>query len=397
MRDSAGPRITHKGVAVRMARLVGPFLGMLLAGLAVTAVVAPVSAASTTRWVAKDGKAGPRSCEGTRKAPKTIQGAIDRARSGDTIVVCKGTYREALSISGATKERLTIKAAVPGKAVLRTPSTIAGVLVGISDASTVAISGLTVQVDTAAPCGRVTDAFLVSASDHVALSGITIAPRGTATLGTCGYEVGVHVTGSDPVTIKSSRITDFRTNAVLEEGSSRLTVKTPTFRFLHAKAAAGSWCYGDIIRAESSDLTVSGGTLTGQASAATTTPCIGDGIAAVSSDVTVTGTKIRYVPFGIVLTISGVHALTDVVIRDGRGFMAGSGIDLRAADATVTRATVTGMGDRGISLFGALPSTVVDGDFRGNGGFDCYELPTGNTWTNNLGDDSSPDGLCSAS
>ncbi|MFN8619900.1 MAG: hypothetical protein U0869_24100 [Chloroflexota bacterium] len=383
-----------KGVAVRVARLIGPFLGMMLAGLAVTVVAAPVSAASTTRWVAKDGKAGPTSCDGTRKASKTIQGAIDAAKPGDTVVVCDGTYREALSISGVAKERLTVKAAKPGKAVLRTPSTIAGVLVGITDTSTIAIAGLAVQVDTAAPCGRVTDAFLVSGSDHVALSGITIAPRGTATLGTCGYEVGVHVTASDPVTVKSARITDFQKNAVLEEGGSRLTVKTPTFRFLHAKAPAGSYCPEAMIRTASSTLTVAGGTLSGMASAASSTPCASSGITALSSPATVTGTTIRYVESGIVLTISGVHTLTDVTVTDGRGFYAGNGIDLRAADATVTRAKVTRMAGMGISVSGSQYSHVVDGDFRGNTGYDCYEGPTGNEWTNDLGDDSLPVGLC---
>jgi nitrous oxidase accessory protein NosD len=46
-------------------------------------------------------------------------------------------------------------------------------------------------------------------------------------------------------------------------------------------------------------------------------------------------------------------------------------------------------------------NTIHDNDFRGNHSSDCYDSTagsgtpgTGNTWTDNLGDDSSPAGIC---
>ena len=70
-------------------------------------VAAPVAASSSTRWVDDDGRAGPSSCSGSRSVTKHIQTAVDASRTGDTIVVCPGTYRGRVVIEG--KKGLTIQ------------------------------------------------------------------------------------------------------------------------------------------------------------------------------------------------------------------------------------------------------------------------------------------------
>lgn len=46
----------------------------------------------------------------------------------------------------------------------------------------------------------------------------------------------------------------------------------------------------------------------------------------------------------------------------------------------------------------ASANTIRDNNFSGNGGIDCVDDSSGpaNTWTGNLGDESSPAGLCTA-
>jgi nitrous oxidase accessory protein NosD len=57
---------------------------------------------------------------------------------------------------------------------------------------------------------------------------------------------------------------------------------------------------------------------------------------------------------------------------------------------------------RGIWVLDAVELDIHDNDFRGNRGIDCRDFTTGsgtggtaNTWVNNLGDESRPEGICS--
>jgi polygalacturonase len=110
------------------------------------------AAEAATRWVAKDGKAGPSSCSGTRNAAKTIQAAVTASAAGDTVVVCPGTYRERIVIGG-TRNDLTVRSSTVGGAIIRSPASLNNILTitGVEDA---VVSGFKIQVDTAAPCTR---------------------------------------------------------------------------------------------------------------------------------------------------------------------------------------------------------------------------------------------------
>jgi hypothetical protein len=46
----------------------------------------------TTRFVDDDGLAGANGCDGNNTVPRRIQGAINHANEGDTILVCPGSY-----------------------------------------------------------------------------------------------------------------------------------------------------------------------------------------------------------------------------------------------------------------------------------------------------------------
>lgn len=390
---------------MRIARVMGPVLGLVLAGVATAAVGGPTAAASTTRWVDKDGTAGPTGCAGTRTASKTIKRAIGLAKPGDTIVVCKGVFRETLSISGAAKAGLTIKAAVAGKAIVRTPSSISGALVEITDTSTITLSGLALRIDTVLPCGRVTDALHIADSDRVTVSGVTVLPRGTFTMNPCGYEVGARILASAPVTIKGSTFTDFQTAGVRVEQDSTVTVRASTFKFLHATIPFGAECQGDVLHvSDGGRLTVRGSTITGLTGAGTVTPCFATGVLSDSvPNTTVITTTIRYGRSGIRLVGENGHVLTDVTIKDGRGTSGddGEGTGIYGDHITggsITRATVTGMRKFGLALAASSGVTVTDGDFRGNTSTDCVDSASfDNTWTGNLGDESMGGLLCSTS
>lgn len=73
--------------------------------------VARAVAEGTTRVVAADGRASSTSCEAANPAPRSIQAAVDRSTSGDTILVCPGVYEEQVKI---VAKDLTIRGVTSG-------------------------------------------------------------------------------------------------------------------------------------------------------------------------------------------------------------------------------------------------------------------------------------------
>lgn len=375
--------------------------GLGIVGLSIavaTGAASPLSALAATRWVAKDGTAGPAACSGTKRAAKTIQAAITASVAGDTVVVCAGTYRERLVIGG-TRDRLVVRAATTGTAIIRTPAAQSNV-VTIDSVDDAVLQGFAISVDTVAPCQRQNQVVMVqNGALRASLRALTITPRGTATMGSCGLARGVQVTSGSTATLKGSTIRDAQTDAAYAEGAgARITVEGSTLRFLHATAAFPSFCNGWLVRARlGAALAVKGSTLAGKDTAGVTTPlaCAGvtleDGGAAA-----VRTTTISDVNSGVQILGGTGPVVTGVTVNSGRGTN-GNGIYLaNVTNGTVSGVTVHQMSQAGIWLTAATNGTsVTSSDATGNAGPDCRDDATGtNSWSGVKGTDDIPDSIC---
>jgi len=134
---------------LHLRRTLAPHIAALfvIAPLAVAIVAAPASASGTTRWVDKDGHAGPSACSGSATAKTTIQKAINASAANDTVKVCPGTYVEKVTISGA-RTGLTLQSTTNHAAIIKAPddatfNTIT--LVKITSVSGVTVKGFSIQ------------------------------------------------------------------------------------------------------------------------------------------------------------------------------------------------------------------------------------------------------------
>lgn len=226
-----------------MRRLI---LSLTIAGLAAGALAVPVSAA-TVRMVDDDGRASPGSCGGAGTAFKKIQGAVNAAGPGDTILVCPGSYREQVRIGGA-KDGLTLRSVVLHEAIIRTPVeptrdsivTIAG---GAEDVTLERFAlrhraELPLTAGSGGfPCGmfagvRVDGPDAVIRENH-------IQATGSATLSPCGIPIGVAVGEGGPASalVERNVVKDFAFGGiVVGPPGVYLEARRNTVRFFHLDA-----------------------------------------------------------------------------------------------------------------------------------------------------------------
>ncbi len=133
------------------------------------------------------------------------------------------------------------------------------------------------------------------------------------------------------------------------------------------------------------------------ATAGTTTPRLGAGIVvnAESNETQIIANRIFYIGRGI-----GVEGTSGVTVSGNRVRFAetfGIGLLFSADNNTVDNNSARFGEDRGIAVQGSTGNQIHDNDFRTNATDDCQDnsVPLANTWTNNLGEDSDPPGLCS--
>lgn len=142
-----------------------------------TLVLVPGVAAAGTIRVDDDGKASATDCNAGKVAPKLIGTGIAKAGAGGTVIVCPGTYREAIAITG-TRDGITIKGATKRTARVLRPAVLPSeaFLVTInSEVDGALISGLAFGVPASGAC--TTKGLVTTAGRAVRLIGNSFTGR----------------------------------------------------------------------------------------------------------------------------------------------------------------------------------------------------------------------------
>jgi len=366
-----------------------------------TLLVAPASAGGpTTRWVDDDGRAGPSNCGGSRQVPKAIQVAVDASSVGDTILVCPGTYVGTVTIGTSN---LTVRGVQPWKATLlpRPDHSSNTSLVLIQDTSGVTIQWLNILARTTGTCEQVGGLVTVFQAPRTTIRSNRMGTRGSATLGSCGYESGVRLIDSNRSVIAFNLIQDFK-NAGIEarDTNGPVTITRNSVRYFHAGyAPTGYSGMAGIIVQETPQAVISDNRVRNLPTSASTTP-VSDGIVAYGSQATITRNKVWYTGSGIAFLLVEGGRIRDNQVGASRiqGIVLGRSVDNRVSENQVS-------GD-GLGIYLWSSSTgnrIHDNDIRGNTGLDCRDESSGtgtdgtaNDWASNLADDASPAGICSS-
>jgi parallel beta-helix repeat protein len=213
-----------------------------LTTLLALATVFPVSAGSgtTTRWVDDDGRAGPRSCMGSRTASKTIQAAVNKSDRNDVVIVCPGTYTGIVGITG-NRDGLTLRAYTRGTVKVKSPASLVdGPLVWVEDVSGVTVQWLTVSFPSTGCNADPADVqgIWVEDADGTRVLGNVIRTIGTATQSQCGYDDGMRVISSANVRISSNVVRDYKSDGISFEAGSRGRIDGNAMRFYHGKSGS---------------------------------------------------------------------------------------------------------------------------------------------------------------
>lgn len=181
--------------------------------LAVACLGIPAQASGgATIMVDDDGHASVGDCAGRAAAFDTIQGAIDDASNGATILVCPGTYVEQVDAVGVNG--LTIRSVRPWQAIIKPPASLgAPYIVGIGDANDVTFQGFKVLAPTGPACDSTVIGILVVGGKNLVVRGNRIRAIGPDTLGDCGLLVGIGVGGGLFSTATAGAIDSLATTA----------------------------------------------------------------------------------------------------------------------------------------------------------------------------------------
>ncbi len=387
-------------------RVLAPYFAalFLIAPFAIVATAAPVSASGTTRWVDKDGHAGPSACSGTVTAHKTIQKTINASAANDTIKVCPGTYVEKLTISGA-RQGLTLESTTNHAAIVKAPddatfNTI--VLIKVTSVNSVTIKGFSVQPLRANShdfCD-VGDGIDVSGSKTVIVTQNEIKPSGSGPF--CGVFTGISATGGTTGTISSNTVTDYIESGIHLGGSgTSLTVSGNTVTF--AQVGLGTAGGAAILVDTSAKGSISSNTINGPAAgpASPPQPAAGVQLDGAGSGVTVTGNTIARMAADIDLVNSSAGSVTGNTMTGGQ-----AGLDLESAVGFAISGNVSHAAtSAGFSILDpSKNNNVHDNDFRTDANAkraDCkgqsslvVSAGSGNIFDANLGNSSNPAALC---
>jgi nitrous oxidase accessory protein NosD len=220
-----------------------------------------------------------------------------------------------------------------------------------------------------------------------------LVATGAHTLGECGYGLGITVRDSPRSTVAWNRVREFHFRGINVDGSNDVRIRGNTVRSEHPGDGPVAQGIGigvfSSLRARIRDNVIAS-----LSSAGDTTLILQGGIAVLSSDGTaVTGNVVHWVQRGIQTVTSNGLTISDNRIRHASLV----GLKLQTNDSTIANNSAKAGGDLGIDVYKTSQNNdIVMNDFRGNSGTDCVDQSAGpaNTWTNDLGDESSPAGLC---
>lgn len=383
-------------------------LAVTLAAVAGGALAAPAAAdAGATRYVDDDGTAAKAGCDGTRTVSSTIQAAIDASAPTDTIIVCPGRYPEAIDVGVPD---LTIRGASRWTATLNPTTLGTGVIVRVS-ADDVRIQWLKVVGRTTGTCALFAAGIQVNGVDgaEIISNHVAASPIGDARFGPCGISTGIHVATGGQALVRYNLVRDFRLQGVwLQSADAGTAVKDNSVRFWHPDAvcaASPSLCAAATepaigaapigIHVHNTPAVVTTNAISATPSGSVATQLYAGIRVNSTTGATVRGNLIRRVStFGIELNGATTSRIAANDIAEG----AGSGLIAQGATTgnTIRANEIHGMSLAGIRLYsGVTGNTLIANDARGNGGADCQDDLDANGWTDNLGDESSPIGICS--
>jgi parallel beta-helix repeat protein len=391
---------------LHIRRTLAPHVAALfvIAPLAVAMVAAPASASGTTRWVDKDGHAGPSGCSGSATAKTTIQKAVNASAANDTIKVCPGTYVEKVTISGA-RTGLTLQSTTNHAAIIKAPddatfNTI--VLVKVTSVSGVTIKGFSIQPLRAGSHSYCDDGdgIDVTNSKTVTITKNEIKPSGSGPF--CGVFTGINATGGTTGTISSNTVTDYRENGIHLGGTgTNVTVSgnIVTFAQVGLNTAGGAAILVD----SSAKGAISSNSINGPAAGSGNPPQPAAGVQldGSASGVNVSNNTIARMAADIDLVQATGGSVTGNTMTGGQ-----AGLDM----GTAVGVTVSGNVSHGATVAGfsilnpAKNNNVHDNDFRTDKNFnlaDCkgqssqvVSAGSGNAFDNNQGNSSNPAALC---
>lgn len=163
------------------------------AALAIAMIGAPtaMAAGGATIMVDGDGRATAASCNdgAAGSARDTVQGGVDAAHPGDTVLVCPGTYVEQVQI--AEKDGLTVRSTRPWTATIQAPSSLdAPFIVGIYGADDVTFQWFNVVTRPTEGCDAPMMGVLALAGRDITIRSNRVRNLGR-TLGPCAFTFGI--------------------------------------------------------------------------------------------------------------------------------------------------------------------------------------------------------------
>ena len=229
----------------------------------------------------------------------------------------------------------------------------------------------------------------------------TLEPKGTNTIGGCGYKTGIRVDDGSDAFVGYNTLNDFRQSGiVVTGGGTTATLRRNSIRYRHFHEATLASPAGiGILVSGGASAALDRNALTGGPSAGRTTPVLATGIELrnAAPGTTVADSLVKYAQTGLRIGSPNAQVTHNTVLKSR-----GDGMVIDAAGGDVGRNVVTNAAGRGIVVTSSSSGlNVHDGDFQGNDGTDCVDHSAGggtagtaNTWTGNVGDESDPDGLC---
>jgi nitrous oxidase accessory protein NosD len=389
-----------------------------IAALAAGLLATPASAAGATRWVDKDGSAGPNGCSGTGTAFTTIGAALDAAVAGDTVRVCAGRYKEQVTID---TPGVTLISAKPWQARIAPTSPGGGAIVTVA-AKNVTVQWLKIVAPTFGACTSTGQGILIDGAKNARIvsNRVLANPNGDTFDGPCVLVEGISVDdGSEAAVVTHNIVRNFTLVGIIIHNADAQVINNSVQYWHQPCGTAQIACRKapqPALPQIPTGIRIYQSTAIVDLNAITSGPVddlqvvLEHGISTSGVDgVKIRKNDIRLVDYGMWLeTSDNLRVIGNVVV--GPTPPTPTRTRSRVAPASYARSGIlawSGTGSRfannkvlhnqaGLDLSSQTTGATVTGnDLTGNG-IDCLDNGgnPANTWTDNLGNTDYPDGLC---